>query len=279
MITKFDLHCHSTYSDGDLHPHDLVALAKEKAITHLSLTDHDTIDGLEAAQQAAQQNNIHLVPGVELSATWRGQLLHIVGLGIDPHNKVLTAGLKRNRDSRLLRAENMLADFRNHGIELSAAVASVLGDAIPTRPHFAQALINEGYAKDKRQAFKRYLVRGKPGYVALQWPSIAEIAEWVVAAGGVAVLAHPLRYKLTRTKLITLVKEVKACGIDGLEVSTPINDMQQITMLGNIASNQGMYASVGSDFHSLAQPWAPLGSAVALPDHLQPVWHSPAIRL
>lgn len=271
---KFDLHCHSHFSDGDLSPKQLIALAIEQQITHLALTDHDTVDGLNQAQQAAKEAKLTLINGVEISATWRGQLLHIVGLGVDPNNAELLAGLQQNKQRRFDRAEAMIADLEKHGIEIGEELNKVLKDTTPTRPHFAQALINLGYAKNKQQAFKRYLVKGKPGYIALTWPSIDQVAAWISAAGGVAVLAHPLRYKLTRTKLLTLIDEMKEVGIEAIEVSTAVNDAQQVKMLTDIALQKKLYASIGSDFHSPDQPWSGLGSATELSPELVPVWQA-----
>lgn len=269
---KFDLHSHSTFSDGELTPTELLLAAKESGISHLALTDHDTVDGLDEAHQAAQEQQLTLISGVELSATWRGQLLHILGLGIDPSDTTLSAGIASNKQRRQTRAIDMINDFRNHGIELESAVSDIIGSATPTRPHFAQALINLGHAKSKNQAFKRFLVRGKPGYIALQWPSIAEIADWIHAAGGIAVLAHPLRYKFTRSKLITLIDEMADCGIRALEVSTPTCDPQQRSMLERLCIDKQLAASMGSDFHAHGQPWARLGTAAPLSAAVTPVW-------
>lgn len=272
MKNKYDLHCHSLYSDGELSVSELFELAAERSISHLALTDHDTLAGLEEAKQAASENGITLINGLELSATWRWQLLHIVGLGVNPNNPILQRGVAQNQARRYARAKRMLDDFSKHGIELADQLAQILKGATPTRPHFAQALINLGYAKDKNQAFKRYLVPGKPGFVSLEWPSLQEIGEWIAAAGGVAVLAHPMRYKFSRTKLIELIEEMKTCGIHGIEVSTPINDQRQIDMLNQLAKEYNLLASMGSDFHSPDQPWAKLGFAKPLSEDLIPVW-------
>lgn len=273
-MVKYDLHCHSTCSDGDLSPVALIALAAEREITHLALTDHDTLAGLDEARAAADEKGVSLINGIELSCTWRGQLLHIVGLGVDPENPTLQAGVAANQRRRVDRASKMFDDFRRVGIELEGEVRGLLNGAVPTRPHFAQALINLSLVKDKKQAFKKYLVRGKPGFVPLVWPDLEEIATWIKAAGGEAVLAHPMRYKLTRTKLVTLIGEMKAVGIRGIEVSTPVNDRAQIDMLAKLAAEHELLASMGSDFHSPDQPWARLGSAQALPDNITPVWQA-----
>ena len=269
---KFDLHCHSTFSDGELTPNELFKLASDHQITHLALTDHDSVSGLAQAEIAAAAHAVKLIPGLELSATWRGQLLHVVGLGVDPENPALLAGVQKNQQARFQRADAIIADFQRAGIDLEAQARQVIGDAIPTRPHFAQALINLGYAKNKQQAFRRYLVRGKPGFVPLVWPTIEEVGDWITQAGGVAVLAHPMRYHFTRTKLLTLISEMKPAGITAIEVSTPVNDVQQINQLADIAVQQELYGSMGSDFHALNQPWARLGSALPLPERVTPVW-------
>jgi len=270
-LMKFDLHCHSYYSDGHLSPTELVALASEKEITHLALTDHDTLNGLPEARVAAQEHQIELINGVELSCSWNSQLLHVVGLGFDPENKKLLAGIAENTERRLIRAEAMIEDFAANGINLKDEVESLLDKAVPTRPHFAQALINLGYAKDKKQAFKRYLVHGKTGYIAMQWPDISLISKWISEAGGVAVLAHPMRYKFTRTKLVRLIEDMKMFGIQGIEVSTPITNPQQSEMLTKLSLEHDLFASIGSDFHSHDQPWARLGGAMPLPPHSKPI--------
>ena len=271
---KFDLHCHSYYSDGQLSPTELVGLAGEKEITHLALTDHDTLNGLPEARIAAQAHQIELINGVELSCSWNGQLLHIVGLAFDSENQQLLRGISANTERRLVRAQAMIKDFEDHDIDLKNEVESLLDAAVPTRPHFAQALVNLGYAKDKKQAFKRYLVPGKIGYIAMHWPDLNEIASWIADAGGVAVLAHPMRYKFTRTKLVRLIEEMKQFGIQGIEVSTPITNPQQSEMLANLCLEYDLYASIGSDFHSHDQPWARLGGATPLFSSIKPIWNS-----
>jgi len=270
---KYDLHSHSYFSDGSLSPTELVQLAEERGINHLALTDHDTVNGLNEASVAAQGLELELINGVEFSCTWEKQLLHIVGLNIDPNNSELLTTIERNRKRRLDRAESMHEDFEQHNINLREGVAKQLvGNSVPTRPHFAQALIDQGYAKDKKQAFKRYLVRGKPGYIPMSWASLEEIGHSINSAGGVAVLAHPMRYKFTRTKLIRLISEMIPAGIRGIEVSTGTTDKQQAAMLGELAKQFKLVSSIGSDFHNPGQPWASLGCAPNLSKELTPVW-------
>jgi predicted metal-dependent phosphoesterase TrpH len=271
---KADFHCHSYFSDGSLSPTELIALAHQAGVTDLALTDHDTLDGLAEAQTAADQMGVRLIKGIELSCTWEKQLIHIVGLNVDPSNRALKTGVKQNKQRRLDRADAMLEDFEQHDIFLRESVANLIkGRSVPTRPHFAQALVDQGYAKDKKQAFKRYLVKGKPGYIPMAWPDIEQIGAWITAAGGVGVLAHPNRYKLTRTKLSRLISDMIKAGIEGIEVSTSTTDKQQSAMLADLAKQFGLFASIGSDFHSKDQPWARLGGAVDLSKELKPVWN------
>ena len=270
---KADLHCHSHFSDGTLSPTELINLAHKAGITDLALTDHDTLDGLPEAQFAADKLGIKLINGIELSCTWDKHLIHVVGLNVDPNNKILKAGVVQNKQRRTDRAEAMFEDFEQHDIFLREAVTTSIRErGVPTRPHFAQALVDQGYAKDKKQAFKRYLVRGKPGYIPMLWPDLEKIGSWITAAGGIGVLAHPNRYKLTRTKLSRLISEMQTAGIQGIEVSTSTTDKQKSAMLADLATQFGLYSSVGSDFHSLDQPWARLGGAVDLSRELKPVW-------
>jgi len=270
---KVDLHCHSHFSDGSLSPTELLSLAHKAGITDLALTDHDTLDGLPEARLAAKQMGINLIDGIELSCTWDKQLIHIVGLNVDTNNRVLKAGVVENKQRRVDRAEAMFEDFEQHDIYLRESVTDLIGGrGVPTRPHFAQVLVDQGYAKDKKQAFKRYLVRGKPGYIPMLWPDVEQIGSWIKAAGGVGVLAHPNRYKFTRTKLSRLLNEMQKAGIQGIEVSTSTTDKQQSAMLADLATQFGLYSSVGSDFHSTDQPWARLGGAADLSKELNPVW-------
>lgn len=270
---KFDLHCHSYYSDGELSPLELVTLAEQAGVTHLALTDHDTLAGISEIGRAASGTSLNVINGLEFSCNWNGQLIHVLGLNVDPENGELQAGVEINTQSRLRRAEAMFVDFEKYGIELRDSVnAQIAERGVPTRPHFANALIESGKAKNKKQAFKRYLVPGKPGFVAMRWPDLEQVANWISAAGGVAVLAHPMRYKFTRAKLVRLIKDMLEVGIHGIEVSTPTTDRQQLTMLESLVRQHGLLASVGSDFHCHGQPWAVLGSAQPLAQGLTPVW-------
>ena len=270
---KYDLHSHSYFSDGSLSPTELIKQAEEAGIAYLALTDHDTVSGLEEARLAANNTDLNLINGVELSCTWQHQLLHIVGLNIDPSNASLLEGIKQNRQRRFDRAQAMFEDFEKHDIFIRDDVQALIHrDAVPTRPHFAGALVERGYAKNKKQAFKRYLVPGKPGFIAMQWPSLQEVGEWIRAANGVAVLAHPTRYKFTRSKLVRLIADMQAAKINAMEITTAVTDRAQESMLSQLAIEHDLLASTGSDFHSNDQPWAKLGRAAVLSTELTPVW-------
>ena len=270
---NYDLHTHSYFSDGAYSPKELLSAAVDCNITHLALTDHDTVGGLEEAQQAARELDINFIPGIELSCVWKHQLLHLVGLNIDASNSSLLAGVAQNQERRWQRAEAIHRDLAKHDIEVRENVElSLQKGSVPTRPHFAAALVKQGHAKDKKQAFKRYLVKGKPGYVAMQWPELSEAANWINEAGGVAVLAHPMRYKFTRSRLIMLIEEMQEYKVNAIEVATPITDKQQMQMLAQLSLEHQLWASRGSDFHSVEQVWARLGGAPELPEDVRPVW-------
>ena len=270
---NYDLHTHSYFSDGTFSPTELISAAVEKGITHLALTDHDTVGGLYEAQQAANGLPITFIPGIEFSCVWRHQLLHVVGLNIDAANACLLDGVAQNQEKRWQRAEAIHQDLAKHGIDVRDKLrTSLQKDSVPTRPHFAAALVEQGLAKDKKQAFKRFLVKGKPGYIAMQWPELSEVAQWIQSAGGTAVLAHPMRYKFSRSRLIKLIEEMRGYGVNAIEVATPITDKQQMQMLAQLTREHQLWASRGSDFHSLEQVWARLGGAPELPEAVTPVW-------
>ena len=204
-MTCYDLHTHSTASDGSLTPEALIARAIEHNVDVLALTDHDGTEGIDAAKIAIQGTDLDLIAGVELSVTWGSKTVHIVGLGIDVNNQQLQQGLATLRDYRVGRAEEIAKRLAKAGIEGALEGArQYASDVMVGRLHFAQFLVEQGLAKDNRDVFKRYLVRNKPGYVPGQWASLENALSWINAAGGQAVIAHPARYKMTATKLLLM---------------------------------------------------------------------------
>lgn len=276
-----DLHTHSTASDGILSPELLVSRAVERGVTLLALTDHDTQAGWPEARAAAGASAIQLVPGVELSAIWRGRGVHVVGLGQDPDHPALVqalAALAQARGQRGLAIARALAKAGLSGEQDILREALVEADgAVLGRPHFARALVRLGKVKSVSLAFKRYLGAGKPGDVKQQFPTLEAAVALIREAGGAAVLAHPNKYNLTRTKLRELLADFCAAGGQALEVISGRQSSAETADLSSMAQAFGLCAALGSDFHQPDQPWQELGAAGLLPDHLMPVWTLPAL--
>ncbi|MGH8682077.1 MAG: 3',5'-nucleoside bisphosphate phosphatase [Burkholderiales bacterium] len=271
----YDLHCHSTASDGVLSPAQVVQRAAANGVSVLALTDHDELVGLTAAAEAARAAGIRLVPGVEISITWRDLSIHIVGLGVDPENGTLASNLDCVRSSRGRRAERIAAELDNLGIEgsLEGAYAHAENPKVIGRTHFARFLVQRGLAPDVASVFKRYLARGKPGYVPHQWAELADAVAWIRASGGRAVVAHPGRYKLSRAELRRFLGEFKAAGGEGIEVVTGSHSPEQYGEFARLAREFEFLASRGSDFHGPEESLADLGRLPPLPADLKPVWH------
>ena len=270
---KYDLHCHSSASDGALSPADLVRRAHLQGVTHLALTDHDTVAGLAEAAQAADLLNMHFIPGIELSATYANQCLHIVGLNIDPTNSILLQGLARQQNIREQRAKKIaekLEKKRIHGAHQAVLLAA--GDGEITRSHFADFLVAQGYVDSQQAAFDRYLSKGKPAFVATQWATLEETIGWIRQAGGVAVLAHPLRYNLSVKWMNRALAAFKTAGGLGVEVVTGRASVDDIRLSHQIAQKHQLYASAGSDFHTPQNQWVELGRLAPLPMGIEPVW-------
>lgn len=270
-----DLHCHSTASDGALSPTALLERAAERGVSHLALTDHDTIAGLAEAGRAAQQLGIVLVPGVELSCLWKSRTIHIVGLDFDPEDAGFQSALEHQNENRWARAR-MIADRLDRlGVDalMDKATAAAGGD-VPGRPHFAEVLVGEGVVRNAAQAFKRYLGNGKAGDVKAYWPELPEVVRWIIEAGGIAVLAHPRKYQLTATKLRELTADFRRAGGQGIEVSTSGQSSGDLGFLAELCRKEQLLASQGSDFHFPGAPWCELGRIMKMPDGLEPVWHS-----
>jgi len=269
----FDLHCHSDCSDGALSPRDLVFRAKEKGVSVLAITDHDTIAGWQMAEVAASEAGLQLIPGIEFSSQWMNSSVHIVGLNIDVESTDLHSAIDVQTLSREQRSQQIAEKLHKLGIEGSLEGSQkIAGNAILARPHFAQYLIANGYAKDMNAAFKKYLGQGKPADVKYQWPDIARVVGWIKAAGGIAVLAHPAKYDLSRTKLCKILDEFVEAGGEAIEIISghqPPNITQDMV---RIANQYNLYASCGSDFHQPNQPWQELGKFGALPEKAKPVW-------
>jgi predicted metal-dependent phosphoesterase TrpH len=269
----FDLHSHSNLSDGILSPDALMSRAKMCGVSVLALTDHDTIAGLRAAQQAADENGLLLIPGIEFSSQWGRGGVHIVGLGIDINSEELLSAIASQQQARVDRAQAIADRLAKLGFSgCLAGAEEIAGDAVVGRPHFAQHLVNIGAAKHVQDAFKKFLGTGKTADVKYQWPGIQQIIGWIHGAGGLAVLAHPLKYTLTRTKMCALIGDFAAQGGDALEVISGQQATAATEDLGRIANANNLSASCGSDFHAPDQSWQELGKFGNLPERCQPVW-------
>ncbi|HHO69573.1 MAG TPA: PHP domain-containing protein [Gammaproteobacteria bacterium] len=276
MSPRYDLHSHSTASDGTLAPAELVRRAAAAGVDVLALTDHDTLDGLAEAVPAAAAAGVALVPGVEVSVSWRGLTVHVLGLGVDPAHRPLAEGLRGLSDYREWRAAEIGRRLEKRGIggALEGARAHAHG-RIVGRTHFARFLVDSGRAASVGEVFKRYLVKGRPGYVRGDWAALDDAVGWIRGAGGIAVVAHPARYRLTRSKLGHLLHDFQAAGGEGLEVVSGSHSRDQTLHMAAVARSSGLLASCGSDYHGPENPWIELGRLRALPNGCTPVWQHP----
>ena len=273
MTVKYDLHCHSTASDGALTPTELVYRAHEKGVTTLALTDHDTTAGLVAAQQSAKTVNIDLIPGIELSTTWNNICLHIIGLNINPAYPPLCDGIRKLQTMRIERAEKIASKLEKKKITGAlGAVRMTAGEGMITRTHFANFLLSQNHVSTMQGAFDRYLSKGKPAFVSTNWTELEVALDWIKKSGGIAVLAHPMRYKLTASKIKRLLADFKEMGGQGLEVVCGRNNPDEIRLTAQYARSFELSGSVGSDFHNPKNRWVELGRLVPLPAGVKPVW-------
>lgn len=271
--SRIDLHCHSTASDGTLPPAQVVAAAHAAGVATLALTDHDSVAGLGEARATAQASGIHFVNGVELSTRWNGRDIHIVGLDFKLDSAPLLEGLESQHQLRRQRARAIAAKLEKLGLaDAYARVGQQAGGGQITRAHFARLLIEAGICRDARRAFKQILGPGKRGYVASPWPAMEPAIGWIIAAGGSAVLAHPLAYRLTHSKLDALLTAFRAAGGTAMEVCTGNSDTTDIARMARFAQQHTLLGSVGSDFHDPAQRWRCLGGLAPLPPTVAPVW-------
>ena len=273
-MENFDLHNHSTCSDGLLTPTQLIELAARTGTDAIALTDHDNIDGLEEAGEAARRAGIGFVPGVEISVSWGDTTLHVVGLQIDPESAALRAGLDSIREGRLERAHQIAAALEKLGFPrtFDAALAMARNETLLSRTHFARHLVERGAAKDIQHAFDKYLGKGKPAYVSHRWAGLEEAVEWIRAAGGTAVLAHPGRYDLKPMFRDEMLSQFKALGGTAIEVVTGSHRPEQYAMWQRVALEYGFQASRGADFHGPGESPCEPGRLPPLGASLTPVW-------
>ncbi|MFO1396535.1 MAG: 3',5'-nucleoside bisphosphate phosphatase [Burkholderiales bacterium] len=273
-MPRFDLHSHTTASDGVLAPADLVARAVAQGVDVLAVTDHDDTAGLAQARAAAAGTRLTLVDGVEISVTWERHTVHIVGLQVNPAAPALDEGLAALRRGRDGRARAIAESLRTAGIAgaYEGALAFVTSERLISRTHFARFLVERGHVKDTKSAFKRYLVRGKPGYVPHTWAPLADAVAWIHAAGGQAVLAHPGRYPLTATGMRRLLGDFRDAGGDAIEIVSPSHSAAQASEFATHARVFGLAGSCGSDFHDPDESWIDLGALPPLPAGVTPVW-------
>ena len=272
---NIDLHCHSTASDGLLKPEALVARAAANGVEILALTDHDGVSGLAEARAKAESEGVRFVDGVEISVTWEGTAVHIVGLQIDPEDPVLRSGLESIREGRATRAEKMGEALAAVGVPGSLAGAKTYAEnpSLISRSHFARHLVKTGRAPDVKSVFQHYLVKGKPGFVPHRWASLRDAVGWIGASGGIAVVAHPGRYNFSKPELHAFLAEFRDSGGAGIEVVTGSHSPEQYSEFARIAREFGFTASRGSDYHGKGESRADLGALPQLPDDLKPVWH------
>lgn len=273
MIHAYDLHCHTTASDGRLSPEALVERAFARGIRTLAITDHDTVAGFRKALPTAQQLGLTLISGIELSCVWGGATLHIVGLNFDPESNAMKQAECVQREARIERAAviaQRLAKCVKQPIDMDAVEALAGGEV--GRPHFAQYLVSNGLAADMATAFKKYLGAGKPGDVKTSWPEMADAVQWIVASGGIPVMAHAHLYKMTRTKLRACLDDFKAAGGQGLEVAYGLMDSNQRGQMAALAREFNLLGSCGSDYHGPNRFGLDLGVMPPFPADIAPVW-------
>jgi len=273
-MLRYDLHCHSTHSDGLLTPAAVAQRAAQRGVDVWALTDHDEMSGLAEARAAAEAEGMRFVPGAELSVSWRDVTLHVVALGIDCGCASLLAGLTSIRDGRSHRARRIAESLAAAGIAgaYEGAMKYVTSERLISRTHFARFLVETGYARETREVFERYLVSGMPGHVEHEWATMAEAIGWIHEAGGQAVLAHPARYKVDARAMRDLLGEFRDTGGDAIEVVSPSHTLEQTAEYARHARRFGLLASSGSDYHGPGEGWADLGDMPSLPSGLAPVW-------
>ncbi len=280
-IQNADLHCHSTVSDGTLSPEEVAARASANGVELWSLTDHDEIGGQARAAAAAKSCGMGYLTGTEISITFIGKTVHIVGLGFDANNADLIAGLRRTRGGRDVRAMEMSDGLAKVGIKgaYEGALKFVGNPELISRTHFARFLVESGVCRDTNEVFRRFLTEGKPGFVPHTWATLKDAVGWITGAGGMAIIAHPARYRFTPNEEYALFTEFKAHGGKGVEVVTGSHSVPEYSIYADTAREFGLAASRGSDFHSPDESHTELGTLPFLPANLTPVWEALAPRI
>ena len=280
-ILNADLHCHSVVSDGTLSPEALAARAKANGVELWALTDHDEIGGLSRAAVAAKAQGLNYLTGAEISVTFVGETVHIVGLGFDADNAALAQGLHNTRGGRSQRAMDMAEGLAKVGIKgaFEGALRFVGNPELISRTHFARFLVESGVCSETHEVFRKYLTEGKPGYVPHRWATLRDAVTWITQAKGVAIIAHPGRYKFTANEEYALFTEFKAHGGQAVEVVTGSHTTQEYVKYAETAKEFGLAASRGSDFHSPDESRIDLGALPFLPGGLTPVWDLVADRI
>ncbi len=279
-IINADLHCHSVVSDGTLTPEELAARAKGNGVELWALTDHDEIGGQHRAAAAAKAQGMRYLTGTEISVSFIGTTVHIVGLGFDPDNEALKQGLRKTRGGRSERAREMSNDLAKVGIPgaYEGALKFVGNPELISRTHFARYLVEAGVCKETNEVFRKYLTEGKPGFVEHKWATLRDAVTWIKDAGGMAVIAHPARYKFSANEEYALFSEFKNLGGQGVEVVTGSHTAAEYVTYADTAKEFGLAASRGSDFHSPSESHTDLGTLPYLPGELTPVWELLADR-
>jgi predicted metal-dependent phosphoesterase TrpH len=280
-ILNADLHCHSVVSDGTLTPEALAERASANGVELWALTDHDEISGQARAANAAKACGMRYLTGVEISVTFLHQTVHIVGLGFDANNENLQEGLRATRGGRNQRAKDMAKDLERVGIKnaFEGALQYAGNPGLLSRTHFARHLVETGVCKETNEVFRKYLTEGKPGYVEHRWASLKDAVGWITGAGGMAVIAHPARYRFTANEEFALFTEFKGHGGQGVEVVTGSHSAAEYITYADAAKDYGLAASRGSDFHSPLESHTELGTLPYLPGAVTPVWELLAERI
>jgi 3',5'-nucleoside bisphosphate phosphatase len=280
-LLNADLHCHSNVSDGTLTPEALAARARTNGVELWSLTDHDELDSQHRARDASLALGMDYLTGAEVSVSFGGETVHIVGLGIDPDDEAIRAGLETTRSGRRARAREMADSLARAGIAgaFEGALRYVTNPEMISRTHFARFLVDSGVCPDAPSVFKRFLTEGRPGFVPHQWARLADAVRWIRDAGGIAVVAHPGRYRFTPTEEYAFFTEFIAHGGRGIEVMTGSHTAAEQIRYADTAVEFGLLASRGSDFHAPGESRTDLGSLPDLPRKLTPVWQALGDRI